>query len=200
MTLYKYLFPVKAISKVFWARFTEQIRLHFNLQPEIYKQLFQKNWVMYYKRLFFSSKQVIEYLRRYTHKVAISNHRLIDITNGKVTFIAKDYRHGGKTKPVSLSDAKFIRRFCLHIIPKRFIRIRHYGILSSSLKGEILPILQEQLGLIIICPKLESKHRICPSCQKRELIIIRYFDNRGPLKNIKPLNESIIQAIVKIKS
>jgi len=196
----KYLFPVKAISKVFRARFIEQIRLHCNPQPEIYKRLFKKNWVVYCKRPFFGPKQVIEYIGRYTHKVAISNHRLIDTSDGKVTFMAKDYRHGGKKQPVSLRDVEFIRRFCFHILPKGFTRIRHYGILSSSLKGSILPILQEQLGLINICIKEASKHRICPSCQKGELITIRYFDNRGPPKNIKPIYGSIIQAIVKMKS
>ncbi|PKQ60198.1 IS91 family transposase, partial [Labilibaculum filiforme] len=196
----KYLFPVKAMSKVFRARFTRQIRLHFNLTPEIYKQLFQKKWVVYCKRPFFGPKQVVEYLGRYTHKVAISNHRLIDIAEGKVTFMAKDYRQGGKKHPVSLSDGEFIRRFSLHILPKGFTRIRHYGILSSSLKQEILPILHEQLGSITICLEQKSKHRICPTCKKGELITIRYFDNRGPPKNIKALDTSIIQAIVKIKS
>ncbi|WP_320018411.1 IS91 family transposase [Labilibaculum manganireducens] len=196
----KYLFPVKAMSKVFRARFTRQIRLHFNLTPEIYKQLFQKKWVVYCKRPFFGSKQVVEYLGRYTHKVAISNHRLIDIAEGKVTFMAKDYRQGGKKHLVSLQDGEFIRRFSLHILPKGFTRIRHYGILSSSLKQEILPILHEKLGSITICLEQKSKHRICPTCKKGELITIRYFDNRGPPKNIKALDTSIIQAIVKIKS
>jgi len=197
----KYLFPVKAISKVFRARFTEQIRLHFNLDQALYKALFQKSWVVYCKRPFFGPKQVIEYLGRYTHKVAISNHRLIDISGGKVTFMAKDYRQNGKKQPVSLTDAEFIRRFSFHILPKGFTRIRHYGILSSSIKGDILPILHQQLGLIIIASKQEqSKHRICPSCQKGELFIIRYFDNRGPPKNMKALDGSIIQAMKKIKS
>jgi hypothetical protein len=197
----KYLFPVKAISKVFRARFTEQIRLHFNLDQKLYKDLFQKSWVVYCKRPFFGPKQVIEYLGRYTHKVAISNHRLVDTKNGQVTFMAKDYRHGGRKQPVSLSDSEFIRRFSLHILPKGFTRIRHYGILSSSIKADILPILHQQLGSIYICTKQEqSKHRICPTCQKGELITIRYFDNRGPPKNIEYHNGSIIQAIRKIKS
>lgn len=195
----KYLFPVKAMSKVFRARFIQQIRLHFKLESEIYKLLFRKNWVVYCKRPFYGPKQVIEYLGRYTHKVAISNHRLIDIAGGNVTFMAKDYRQGGKKQPVSLRDREFIRRFALHILPKGFTRIRHYGILSSSLKKTILPILHEQLGLVKLCPQQESKHRICPSCQKGELITIRYFDNRGPPKNIKALDRSIIQAIIKIK-
>ena len=196
----KYLFPVKAISKVFRARFIEQIRLHFNLEPEIYKHLIQKKWVVYCKRPFFGPRQVIEYIGRYTHKVAISNHRLTGIADGKVIFMAKDYRHGGKKQPVNLTDAEFIRRFSFHILPKGFTRIRHYGILSGSLKKSILPILQEQLGRINIHLKQESKHRICPTCQKGELITIRYFDNRGPPKKIETLNGSIMQAIRKIKS
>lgn len=87
-----------------------------------------------------------------------------------------------------------------NILPKRFIRINHYGILSSSLKAHILTILHQQLGLIDICIKEESKHRICPSCQKGELITIQYFDNRGSPKNIEALDGSIIQAIKEIKS
>ncbi len=78
---------------------------------------------------------MVEYLGRYTHKIAISNHRIKNIENQKVVFTAKDYRHGGKRHEVSLGHREFIRRFAMHILPRGFVRIRHYGILSSALKN-----------------------------------------------------------------
>jgi hypothetical protein len=196
----KYLFPVKAMSQVFRARFVEQIRDHLSVDDDIFKSIFQKKWVIYCKRPFFGPQQVIEYLGRYTHKVAISNHRIIDLQNNQVKFWAKDYRHGGKKHPVILSDGEFIRRFAMHILPKSFIRIRHYGILSSALKQVVLPLLQDQLGTVKLKERTPLKHRVCPICKKGELIIIRYFDSRGPPKRVNPLSESVMQAIVKIKS
>jgi len=196
----KYLFPVKSISKVFRARFMLQIRKYVDLDQKISKQLFQKKWVVYCKRPFYGPKQVIEYLGRYTHKVAISNHRITSIEDGQVSFMAKDYRHGGKKHLICLSDREFIRRFTLHILPKGFVRIRHYGILSSCLKQNILPELQQQLGEILLPKQEKIQHRICPTCKKGELITIRYFDNRGPPKNCNPLEKSIIQSICNIKS
>ena len=82
----------------------------------------------------------VEYLGRYIHKIAISNHRILDISNNKVTFSAKDYRYGSKKIKICLNDAEFIRRFALHILSKGFVRIRHYGILSSTLKKVIITI------------------------------------------------------------
>ena len=96
------------------------------------EKLFSKNWVVYAKRPFGGPKQVIVYLGRYTHKVAISNHRIKEVTDKEVRFAYKDYRKGDEKKEMTLSNVEFIRRFSLHILPKRFVRIRHYGILSSS--------------------------------------------------------------------
>jgi len=92
----KYLFPVKAMSKVFRARFVEGLRKQMKLDDGLYKNLFMQNWVVYCKRPFWGPTQVVEYLGRYTHKIAISNHRIKNIENGNVTFSAKDYRQGGK--------------------------------------------------------------------------------------------------------
>ena len=102
--------------------------------------------------------------------------------------------------PIFLPDQEFIRRFALHILPKGFVRIRHYGILSSCLKQLVLPELQKQLGEILLPEKEKIKHQICPTCKKGELITIRYFDNRGPPKNCVPLDKSIIQSICNLKS
>lgn len=176
----KYLFPVKAMSKVFRARFAEGLRKQMVLEDELYNQLFSKNWVVYCKRPFYGPSQVIEYLGRYTHKIAISNHRLKNIENGCVTFTAKDYRHGGKLHQVSLGDHEFIRRFSLHILPKGFTRIRHYGILGSSVKKAIIPCLQQQLGQGIVEEKPPLPHRLCPICRKGQMVTLLTFTARGP--------------------
>src|SRR5699024_964741 len=103
----KYLFPVKAMSKVYRGKFMERFR-HFmaekgmEITPDMHQQLYAKDWVVFAKKPFGGAKQVIEYLGRYTHKVAISNHRLKRIDNGKVTFSYKDYRQGGKKKVMTL--------------------------------------------------------------------------------------------------
>lgn len=188
----KYLFPVKAMSKVFRARFVEALRKKINLDNTTAKNLFTKNWVIYCKQPFFGPLQVIEYLGRYTHKIAISNHRIQSIDNGFVTFIAKNYRHGGEKRNISLPDAEFIRRFSIHILPKGFTRIRHYGILSSSLKKVILPIIEKDIGKVVLRQKEPIKHGKCPVCRTGDLITILRFDIRGPPKMIHSLGYTII--------
>jgi hypothetical protein len=189
----KYLFPVKSLSKVFRARFVEELRKHINLPNTLYKELFSKQWVVYCKQPFFGPQQVVEYLGRYTHKIAISNHRIQSTGNGKVSFTAKDYRKGGKKHVITLTEQEFIRRFCLHILPKGFTRIRHYGILSSALKKKIIPLLQQELGKPVLKEKLPV-HRVCPKCRKGSLVTLLTFKGRAPprekvierLKNLFP--------------
>lgn len=176
----KYLFPVKVMAKVFRARFVEELRKKLLLPDVLYKALFSQNWVVYCKHPFFGPSQVVEYLGRYTHKIAISNHRLQNTENGSVTFSAKDYRHGGKTHPVTLTDQEFIRRFSMHILPKGFTRIRHFGILSSALKKSTIPELQQQLGKPQLPEKLKLVHRPCPVCKTGQLVTLVTFTARGP--------------------
>lgn len=127
----KYLFTVKAMSKVFRAKFVATLSKKVNLPQALRKQLFDKSWVVYAKRPFYGPQQVIEYLGRYTHKIAISNHRIRGIENGKVSFSVKDYKQGGKQTEMSLDANEFIRRFSLHILPKGYTRIRHYVWLAT---------------------------------------------------------------------
>ena len=177
----KYLFPVKEMSKVFRARFVEQLRKGFELPASLYKPLFKKPWIVYCKRPFFGPSQGIEYMGRYTHRIAISNHRLIALNQGEVTFMAKDYRKGGRKYSITLSDSTFIRRFVMHILPKGFVRIRHYGILSSSSKKRKLKQLQDELGVPQTGQDPEPlHHNRCPVCKKGKLLTIATFDNRGP--------------------
>lgn len=125
--------------------------------------------MVYAKRPFQHPKAVVEYLGRYTHKIAISNHRIKSIDNEQVTFSYKDYRKAGQKLQMTLPNQEFIRRFSQHILPKGFVRIRHYGFLSSSWKKERLPALQQQFGMgilsIIITPEeKQATHRKCASC------------------------------------
>src|SRR5437867_9551625 len=90
-----------------------------------------RRWVVYAKRPFGGPAQVIEYLGRYTHRVAISNHRLLKIEDGRVSFSWKDYRHGGVTKTLSLEALEFLRLFFLHVLPSGFVRIRSFGWLAN---------------------------------------------------------------------
>lgn len=177
----KYLFPVKAMSKVFRARFVESLRKEFDRPRAFYDKLFAKQWVVYAKRPFASPQYVVEYLGRYTHKIAISNHRITSLANDRVSFTARDYRKGGAGQLLSLSDAEFIRRFSLHILPKGFVRIRHYGILSSGKKGTVLPLLRAEMGP---CTPKEKPppilHRRCPRCKAGTMVTVFMFDSRGP--------------------
>jgi len=181
----RYLFPVKAMSKVFRAKMVAALRKQPTQATGFYEQLFSKNWVVYCKQPFYGPAQVVEYLGRYTHKIAISNHRLKSLDKG-VAFLMKDYRNGGMKTTMTLSDQEFIRRFAMHILPKGFVRIRHYGILSSCRKKEIIPVLQAQLGNVQTPQKQETKHRRCPSCKKGTLVTLLTFDSRGPPENWKP--------------
>src|SRR5680860_295149 len=177
----KYLFPVKALSKVFRARFVAALRKE--VQPQtarFYESLFKQNWVVYCKRPFLGPPQVVEYLGRYTHKIAIGNNRIKGLEDGNVRFMVKDYRHGGKKSVLELSDAEFIRRFALHILPKGFTRIRHYGILSSYHKRTVIPELQKDLGRPKLAEKVPLLHRKCPACKKGNLIAVATFTARGP--------------------
>ena len=181
----KFLFPVKAMSQVFRARFVCGLRKAFPDQPKaFFDQLFDKPWVIYAKRPFLHPKAVVEYLGRYTHRIAISNHRLISLDNGQVTFRYKDYRKGAQPLHMTLSDQEFIRRFSQHILPKGLVRIRHYGFLSSSWKAKKLPDLQRALGLRIASdnpPELVA-YRKCRECGIGTLHTMHMFFGRAPPK------------------
>jgi hypothetical protein len=142
--------------------------------------LFRKDWVVYAKRPFGGPKQVIEYLGRYTHKVAVSNHRLKNVTDTEVTFSYKDYKAGGGTKEMTLGNTEFTRRFAQHILPHRFVRIRHYGILSSSWKRGKLQALQKKLQVKRPAAMIKTLMRKCPCCKTGTLIILAQFGERGP--------------------
>ena len=136
--------PVKVLSRVFRGKFIAGLRDAFHAgDPQAPSDLqrltderafragcaplFRHDWVVYAKPPFGGPGHVLHYLARYTHRVAISNHRLVDVTDDQVTFRWKDYRHGSQVRLMTLSAEEFLRRFCLHVLPKGFVRIRFYG-------------------------------------------------------------------------
>ena len=189
----KFLFPVKAMGKVFRAQYVQALRKEGIDDAQLYKSLFSKPWVVYCKQPFFGPQQVVEYLGRYTHKIAISNHRIRSIENGKVTFTAKDYRKAGKKYPLTLSEDEFIRRFSLHILPRGFTRIRYYGILSSTLKKRCVELLQQELGKPGL-PERTDVHLLCPVCRKGKLVTIWRFHQRGP----PPMDDSFLNLLINL--
>ena len=178
----RFLFPVKALSKVFRAKFCNKLK---DKNSEEYKKikdnLWAKPWVVFAKKPFGSPKSVVEYLGRYTHKIAISNHRIKSLDAETVSFDYKDYRQKGLRKRMEVSHGEFIRRFALHILPKRFVKIRHYGILSSTWKRRKLQNLQQKLGITRKERSLpKAFHPKCSCCKTGNLVTIATFDLRGP--------------------
>lgn len=159
----KFFLPIKVISAVFKGKYMgilkelwEQNKLKFYGTSEkfhnhyIFKELlntcYSKEWAPYCKTTFNGAQSVIKYLGKYTHRIAISNHRIIRMDENTVTFYVKDYRHEGKWKELTIAGAEFIRRFLMHVPPKRFVRIRHYGLLCNRTKNKELTICRNLLG------------------------------------------------------
>ena len=188
----KYLFPKRAMSTVFRARFMAELRKKIDIPDHIAKQAFKNKWVVYAKRPFASPKTVVEYLGRYTHKIAISNHRLLNVNETGVTFSYKDYRDAGKKKVMRVSGVEFLRRFSQHILPHGFVRIRHYGLLSSRnkptqlniAKGDLKQPKWEKMNYSwteIAAAKLNYNPKQCRVCKKNTMMMIKILvPDRGP--------------------
>jgi Putative transposase/Transposase zinc-binding domain len=159
-----FFLPVRVLSRLFrrlFLKFLEkafdsgQLRFFSSLQPLQDRQAFlrhlaparKQNWVVYAKRPFAGPQQVLDYVGRYTHRVAISNNRLIDIKDGKVRFGWKDYRDNHQQKTMSLPADEFIRRFLLHVLPEGFQRIRYYGFLGNRYRQKKLARCRQLLGM-----------------------------------------------------
>jgi predicted Zn-ribbon and HTH transcriptional regulator len=160
---YRFFLPKWALRKVFRGKVKDALReafaegkieFHGKLQhlsdPKVFKNfvrdLYRDHWVIHCKRPFGGPEQVLKYLGRYTHRVAISNHRLVSFENGEVTFTWRDRAHGNLQKEMKLPAEKFLRRFLLHVLPKRFVRIRRFGFLASRRRSKLLPLCFQCLG------------------------------------------------------
>jgi hypothetical protein len=191
----KYLFPAKAMSIVYKNKFMEMFKAflsskNLTIEVALRKHLYNLNWVVYAKQPFAGPAQVVEYLGRYTHKIAISNHRIKEVKNGKVLFGYKDYADQSKQKLMSLDAEEFLRRFCMHILPPKFMKIRHYGILASRVKPK-LRMQQMLMGVLVqniqranwkeVCKtNLNFDVDKCPCCKTGTLIRIMSFNANAP--------------------
>jgi predicted RNA-binding Zn-ribbon protein involved in translation (DUF1610 family) len=196
-----YLFPVKALSKVFRAKFRDGLKklhakgklsFHGALVPlsdqAVFDALFTsvcaKPWVVCSKKPFAGPQAVLAYLSRYTHRVAIGNGRLLalDQTAGTVIFSYKDYADKSRRKKMELSLVEFLRRFCLHILPERFVKIRHYGLLGNRNRAGKIALARAQLGggneqdESSLCaskqPSANPPPLLCPRCGSQNLILL----------------------------
>lgn len=198
----KFLFPVRALAKVFRGKYTGFLLQAFagaelvfpgqaaQFQTQtgfsgLIDQVRQKRWVVYAKPPFGGPEKVLDYLGRYTHRVAISNNRILNVENGSVTFAFHDRADGNKRKIMTLPAEEFIRRFLLHSLPSAFVRIRHFGFLSNRSKKHDLPLCRKLLGLDPQPPQPEQKSNEellreltdqdvsrCPRCKQGAMRIV----------------------------
>lgn len=199
----KYLFNVKAMSKTFRGKYIAGLKelLPTEMTPQLLNALYKHHWVVYAKRPFTGPQSVIEYLGRYTHKIAISNHRLKHIDNSDVTFSYKDYKHGSVKKEMTLDAGEFIRRFSLHILPKGLVRIRHYGILSSTSKKAKAVIIKQQLPPVPIPIATRPRPVVfnpkqCPCCKEETMCALLHFNHRGPPCMYLALAADLLYALI----
>jgi hypothetical protein len=139
------------------------------------RELGQKDWVVYAKPPFGGAGHVLNYLARYTHRVAISNHRLVAFENNRVSFRWRDYAHGGKNKVMTVSVDEFLRRFLLHVLPKGLVRIRHFGLFANRRRGAALQRCRALLGTVAYTERAEATTLpSCPACSATMLVIERF--------------------------
>jgi hypothetical protein len=160
---YPFFLPVKVLSRVFRGKFVaglkrlfrqKKLGFHGRLQPlgepkpfhAFLRQLFRQDWVVYAKPPFGGPEYVRHYLARYTHRVAISNHRLVSMADGNVTFLWKDNAHDKKKGKMTITADEFLRRFLLHVLPRGFVRIRHFGFLSARRRRDSIAVCRQALA------------------------------------------------------
>jgi hypothetical protein len=209
-----FFLPVRVLSRVFRGKFLAGLRaahahgrLHIADQcPDGAAARFERmvsaavstDWVVYAKPPFGGPEQVLKYLARYTHRVAISNTRLLDLEDGFVRFRYKDYAHGNRKRVMKLSASEFVRRLLLHVLPTGLVRIRHYGILSNRHRHEDLALCRQLLdGASAATESLEPTElpqpaesvtptRLCPVCGAGRMIVI------GELPPVAPAAKSAV--------
>lgn len=181
-----FLFPVKGMSRMFRAKFMGTLSERMKVPHRIRKELFEKEWVVYSKAPFKGADKVIEYLGRYSHRVAISNARIKGITESSVTFDYKDYRQNGAHKLMTLAGQEFLHRFSQHVLPPRFVRIRHYGFLAARNRKKIRsiqqqmeipcsPMKREKKKWMQVCQEKWTEYNLCKHCGMAQMITVEVF-------------------------
>jgi hypothetical protein len=186
----RFFLPVHALSRVFRGKFfaglkqlftQDKLQFHGSQQylaspgrfPSFLRQLYRQDWVVYAKPPFGGAEHVLNYLARYTHRVAISNHRLVAFEHDRVSFRWRDYAHGGKQKVMSVSAHEFLRRFLLHVLPGGLVRIRHFGLFANRRRSAALVRCRELLGVTNRIAPPEPSCLRCPACSGIMLVVER---------------------------
>jgi len=199
-----FFIPVRVMSALFKGKFLDLLKRCFesddlvfpdrirHLEPpedfeRFRSQLYHKKWVVYCKPPFDGVKGVLQYLGRYTHRIAISNNRILNIHNGDVSFLWRDYTDHTRQKTMTLKADEFIRRFLLHVLPPRYVRIRHFGLLASRKRKDAIALCRKILGDDKITTKQNARKEtwqeqlfricgidvtLCPICQKGRMYTI----------------------------
>ena len=192
----RFFLPIHVLRRVFRGKFVAGLRQAFQLgqlnfhgdlallaQPKTFaawlRPLFRKDWVVYSKPPFGGPEYVLQYLGRYTHRVAISNHRLVSLAEGNVTFRWRDSAHNNEQKLLTLSLDEFLRRFLLHLLPKGFVRIRNFGFLANRKRAITVPLCLSLLGSPTEATHEASAHSpcdlwLCPHCGGSMRVIQRF--------------------------
>ncbi|MDZ4203842.1 MAG: IS91 family transposase, partial [Bacteroidales bacterium] len=190
-----YLYPVHQLSDAFKGKFLDSLKRALRKQNELLlfndkvQEAYKTRWVVHCEPSLASAEHVVKYLGQYTHRVAITNQRILNITDSKVTFLAKDYRDRAAKKQVTLDGTEFLRRFSMHILPKRFVKIRRFGIYNPTLirnhklkfiseeKPDIQTIIKNQKGPETNLERLERLTGVnpclCPVCKTGRMITVR---------------------------
>lgn len=190
----QYLYPVHQLSDSFKGKFLDSLKRALRKQNNLalfYEQVqlaYKTKWVVHCEPSMAGAQHVVKYLGQYTHRIAITNQRILKIADNKVTFLAKDYRDRAISKPVTLDGVEFLRRFTLHILPKRFVKIRYYGIYNHTLKRNLVLQFAEPDKTIEATIKKQQPAEtnlqrferltginpcICPTCKKGKMVAIR---------------------------
>jgi hypothetical protein len=191
---YPFFLPVKVLGKVFRGKFLAGLRRLYRSKrlrcagpaslladpkqfARLLRRLHRHDWVVYAKPAMGGPSQVLRYLGRYTHRVAISNHRLLSFDGERVTFRWKDYARGSKQKMMTLAATEFLRRFFLHVLPRGFVRIRAFGFLANRWRTRMLALARQLLGAPVVAvdrTRQTSDLWRCPRCGARMVIVRRF--------------------------
>jgi len=190
----RFFLPLKVLQVVFRGKFLEGLKHAFvqrrlclagpiqhlnrpNCFAAFMRKLHRHKWVVYVKPPFGGPEQVLRYLGRYTHRVAISNHRLLAFDGNNVTFRWRDYAHGNVQRTMTISAEEFIRRFLLHVLPKSFVRIRHFGFMANYQRSTSFELCRRLLQMAPDLPSPETSSatlaRLCPACQAPLIVVER---------------------------
>jgi hypothetical protein len=214
-----FFLPVRVLSRVFRGKFLSGLRAAFRqgrlrfpgklalLERSdrfnaLLSEVVRTEWFVYAKPPWGGAATVLKYLARYTHKAAISNHRLVDLADGRVSFRWKDYAHGGRQGTMTLETVEFVRRFLMHVLPSGFVRVRHYGLLANRHRQEKLARCRELIGMALtpqadtaptdVDPVTPPGHeaavtptRVCPRCGSGRMVVVAELPPMPPGKGTR---------------